>query len=65
MFKRLLIIGAAVLFGTAAYSQDSLSFKSDELVLEYDKVLPADLKVKGPVQGFAIHKNYLYGIKEK
>lgn len=65
MFKRLLIIGAAVLFGTAAYSQDSLSFKSDELVLEYDKVLPADLKVKGPVQGFAIHKNYGFSLRNR
>ena len=65
---------AAVLLVTAAFAQDktgvaqaidSLNFKSDELVLEYDKVLPADFKVKGPVQGFAINGNYGFSLRDK
>ena len=64
-FLKHLFIGAAVLVGTAAFAQDSLKFKSDELFLEYDNVLPQDLKVKGPVQGFAIHKNYGFSIRNR
>ena len=64
-FLKHLFIGAAVLVGTAAFAQDSLKFKSDELFLEYDNVLPQDLKVKGPVQGFAIYKNYGFSIRNR
>lgn len=64
---------AALLFTTAAFTttsalaqnKDSLSFKTDELVLEYDKVLPAEFKVKGPVQGFAINGNYGFSLRDK
>ena len=64
-FLKHLFIGAAVLAGTAAFAQDSLKFKSDELFLEYDNVLPQDLKVKGPVQGFAIYKNYGFSLRNR
>jgi hypothetical protein len=64
-FLKHLFIGAAVLVGTAAFAQDSLKFKSDELFLEYDNVLPQDLKVKGPVQGFAIYKNYGFSLRNR
>lgn len=65
---------AAVLLATAAFAQDktgiaqaidSLSFKSDELVIEFDKVLPADFKVKGPVQGFAINGDYGFSLRDR
>ncbi len=66
-FLKYITCAAAILFTTAAVAQnqDSLSFKSDELVLEYDKVLPADLKVKGPVQGFAIKGNYGFSLRDR
>lgn len=66
LFKYILC-GAAVLFTTAAVAQnkDSLGFKSDELVLEYDKTLPADFKVKGAVQGFAINGNYGFSLRDR
>ncbi len=68
-----ILCSATVLLATAAFTttsasaqdKDSLSFKSDELVLEYDKVLPADFKVKGPVQGFAIKGNYGFSLRDR
>ena len=67
------LCGAALLFTTAAFTttsasaqnKDSLNFKTDELVLEYDKVLPAEFKVKGPVQGFAINGNYGFSLRDR
>ncbi len=58
---------AAVMLVTAAAAQtkDTLKFKSDDLVLEYDKVLPQDLKVKGPVQGFAISGDYGFSLRNR
>ena len=78
LFKYI-ICATAVMFVTAAFAQekgasgsktsleskDSLSFKTDELVLEYDKVLPADFKVKGPVQGFAISGTYGFSLRDR
>ena len=64
-FLKHILISAAVLCGTAAFAQDSLKFRTDELFLEYDNVLPKDLKVKGPVQGFAIYKNYGFSIRNR
>lgn len=62
---RSILLGAAVAIATAASAQDSLGFRTDQLVLEYDNVLPADLKVKGPVQGFAIHGNYGFSLRNR
>lgn len=66
-FFKYILCGAVALVSTAAFAEspDSLSFKSDELVLEYDNVLPAELKVKGPVQGFAISGNYGFSLRDR
>lgn len=51
--------------GTTIQAQDNQFSAQDELFLEFDKILPKDLETQRPVQGFAIHKNYGFSLRDK
>ena len=54
-----------LLMGTTIQAQDIMLPAKDELFLEFDKMLTADLETKRPVQGFAIYKNYGVSLRDK
>ena len=66
MFLKTIIFAAVAIFaGTMAYAQKYVSSKGEELFLQYNDILPADLETKRPVQGLAIHKNYAFSLRDK
>ncbi len=54
-----------LIMGTVSYAQQKALSAQDELYLEFDKLLPADLETKRPVQGLAICKNYAFSLRDK
>lgn len=54
-----------LIMGTVLYAQGKQFSAQDELYLEFDKILPADLETKRPVQGLAICKNYVFSLRDK
>ena len=62
--KTIIFTIVASLIGITANPQQKGVQKGDQLFLEYKALLPADLQVKRPVQGLAIHKNYGFSLRD-
>ena len=64
-FTRTIITLITLIMGTTIQAQVKQPSQKDELFLEFDKMLPADLETRRPVQGFAIYKNYGVSLRDK
>lgn len=63
--KYLILLTLVMFAGVALHAQKPVEPKAEKLFLEFDDVLPFDLEVKRPVQGFAIYKNYGFSLRDK
>ena len=61
---KIIVTAITLMMGIQAGAQQKTNPVKDNLFLELDKVLPAELETKRPVQGFAIHKNYGISLRD-